>query len=151
MNCLKWISDLLNSAEDSTETIETQPNNFYYLCLINDTGSSWSIHGLWPQYSQGSYPTYCKKVTFDINALEPIMDKLKQEWYSTEEPNSDFWKHEWEKHGSCMFTNMNELQYFSKALELFDSIKNNTELINKFQKNNSESMIPFDQDFNIIM
>jgi len=46
---------------------------------------------------------------------------------------------------------MNELQYFTKALELFDSIKNNNSLIDKFKKNKTQSMIPYDQDFNIII
>ena len=34
--------------------------------------------------------------------------------------DEEFWKHEWEKHGSCMFVEMDEFGYFSKTLELFN-------------------------------
>ena len=35
--------------------------------------------------------------------------------------NNDFWKHEWDKHGSCFYlkTGMNEVQYFNIALKLY--------------------------------
>ena len=42
------------------------------------------------------------------------MDELNEYWFSTEEKNQDFWRHEYQKHGSCVFTQMNEYQYFSK-------------------------------------
>lgn len=152
MNCLKWIFEVIygeQQVDDIQKLIIPYPKNYYYLSLINND-ETWSIHGLWPQYSAGSYPTYCKKVTFDINKLEPIIDELQNEWYSTEEPNEDFWKHEWEKHGSCMFTDMDEFTYFNKALTLFNSIKNNPDIIKKYQKNNNQCMIPYDINFNII-
>ena len=92
---------------------------FYYLSLIKEDDGSFSIHGLWPQFNKTSYPSYCKKVDFSIDKLESIIEELNKFWYSTMEKNDDFWKHEYVKHGSCMFTNMNELQYFSKTLELY--------------------------------
>ena len=64
--------------------------NFYYLSLINSNGS-WHIHGLWPQYSTNSYPTFCKQVNFDVNKLTPIISDLNLYWYSDEEKNNDFW------------------------------------------------------------
>lgn len=151
MDCLKWL--FYETPETEEQKKESKDyTNYYYLSLIfNQESQSWSIHGLWPQYSKNSYPTYCKNVTFDINLLEPIINELKNEWYSTEEPDEDFWKHEWQKHGSCMFTPMNELQYFNKALILFDSIKDNNGLINNFKTSNTQSMIPYDQNFNIII
>ena len=51
--------------------------------------------------------------------LEPIIDELKNYWYSKQEKNEEFWKHEYQKHGSCMFTPLTELQYFSRALLLY--------------------------------
>lgn len=120
---------------------------YYYLSLIKEP-CGWSIHGLWPQYSKNSYPKYCKKVTFSYETLTPIIDRLNAVWYSNEEPNQDFWQHEWEKHGSCMFTDMNELQYFQKALELYkEAIEQN--LPEKFA-NGNKSMIPLDLNFNFI-
>ena len=52
-----------------------RPDKYYYLSLIYEN-YIWSIHGLWPQYADGSYPSYCKKVFFDLQALQPIIDKL---------------------------------------------------------------------------
>lgn len=120
---------------------------FYYLSLIKES-SGWSIHGLWPQLSKDSYPEYCKKVTFSYDTLLPIIDRLNAVWYSNEEPNKDFWKHEWEKHGSCVFNNMNELEYFQKTLDLYKySVENN--LFDKYAEGD-KCLIPFDLDFNII-
>ena len=83
-------------------------DNFYYLSLLKEEENKWSIHGLWPQYTKEKYPTYCKEVTFDVTKLDSIMDDLNKYWFSTEEKNTDFWKHEWEKHGSCMFNKCDE-------------------------------------------
>ena len=94
-------------------------NKFYYLSLIKEDNDTWSIHGLWPQYDNNKYPTFCKKVNFSYEKLEPIISELKMFWYSNKGKNDDFWKHEWQKHGSCMFIPMNEFSYFNKTLELY--------------------------------
>ena len=126
--------------------------NFYYLTLIRkDENSPWSIHGLWPQTSLNSYPTFCRNVDFDVSKLEPIISKLNEYWYSDEEPNEAFWKHEWEKHGSCMYNYCDEFEYFNKAIELYESIIKNDPIINKFLKTKTESMIPYNRDFNLIL
>lgn len=122
-------------------------SRFYYLSLIKEE-SGWSIHGLWPQYNKSSYPSFCKKVTFNIETLKPIIDRLNAIWYSIEEPNQDFWKHEWEKHGSCMFQELNELQYFQKTIDLYKFCIEN-DIINNYAKDN-KAMIPFDLNFKLI-
>lgn len=97
--------------------------NFYYLSLFRESDTTWSIHGLWPQTDVDNYPTYCKKVEFDPNKLEPILDKLEQYWYSqgkTLSLDDKFWQHEWQKHGSCVYTKMTELEYFKNTLELYE-------------------------------
>ena len=124
---------------------------FYYLSLIKEPNNKWSIHGLWPQYSKNSYPTFCKKVKFDINKLESILPKLNEKWYSNEEKNEDFWKHEWEKHGSCMFSDMNEEEYFKKTLDLF-TIAQQIDLPNEFYDNETKKcLIPLDLYFKFIL
>lgn len=109
--------------ESNLENIQTKQNNyqnrFYYLSLLKDDNNKFSIHGFWPQYDENKYPTFCKEVEFNIDTLEPLMDELNEYWFSTEEKNQDFWRHEYQKHGSCVFTQMNEYQYFSKTLELY--------------------------------
>jgi len=102
------------------EIKKNDTDKFYYLSLIKET-EGWSIHGLWPQYNKNQYPSFCREVNFDIKKLEPILKDLNEKWYSEDNKNENFWKHEWEKHGSCMFTELNELEYFEKTLELFDT------------------------------
>jgi hypothetical protein len=102
---------------------ELELTNFYYLSLFKESESTWSIHGLWPQTDAHNYPTYCHKVNFDPKLLEPILDKLEQYWYSqgnTLPLDEKFWKHEYEKHGSCVYTPMTELEYFKNTIELYE-------------------------------
>ena len=101
---------------------QPEDTRFYYLCLLKNEvydENEYSIHGLWPQNSKTDFPSYCKKVTFSVDKLVPILQDLNKYWYSDREKNVDFWKHEYSKHGSCVFTKMNEYQYFKKALDLY--------------------------------
>lgn len=128
---LSYLSSFFYSAEEEevsqpkTEETSTQTNesseNFYYLSLINEGNNQWSIHGLWPQYNKENYPSYCKDVEFDYYNLQPILAELERYWYSNRGTlgDEDFWKHEWQKHGSCMFTDMDEFDYFAHALSLY--------------------------------
>ena len=144
------LNDIYNYLFDIA--IKNPYTNFYYLTLIRkDVNSNWSIHGLWPQTSLDSYPTFCRDVDFDISKLDPIISKLNTYWYSDEEPNEDFWRHEWKKHGSCMYNNCDEYEYFNKAIQLYEIVKENEMIINKYKKNETQSMIPFDRDFNLLV
>ena len=71
-----FFSDLSNYFTTSNNN-----NNFYYLSLIKEE-NGYSIHGFWPQYSENSYPTFCKKVTFDVQKLTDILPELEKYWYS---------------------------------------------------------------------
>ncbi len=132
-------------------TVSTE-SKFYYLSLIK-TEDKWHIHGLWPQYDKKTYPKFCRNIPFDITKLNSIINNLHDNWYSTKEKDSQFWEHEWNKHGTCMFNNQpqtNELEYFSKTLELFNKVKDQN-IIELYCTNQSKtkSMIPFDLNFNI--
>ena len=120
---------------------------FYYLSLIYED-DTWSIHGLWPQNDKNNYPQFCREVTFDISLLEPIINNLRKYWHSDRGPDNIFWEHEWKKHGSCMFDNLNEFKYFNKTLMLFDFVTKN-KLINRYKKGD-KALIPFSLDFEII-
>ena len=68
----------------------------------NETSPMWSIHGLWMDYSNGTWPQYCSHMNF-----EPLPEYthavMNEQWYSCgETTNHDFWSHELEKHGSCI-------------------------------------------------
>lgn len=128
----------------------TGDTRFYYLSLIREseyTEYGWGIHGLWPQYSQNSYPSFCKDVNFSIDALKPIMPELKEYWHSDREPDADFWCHEYKKHGSCVFKPMTELEYFNTALDLFQKAVK-LGLPNKYyNEKTGKCLIPVNLDF----
>ena len=115
--------EVVDNYENENENENSKLTNFYYLALFRESRTTWSIHGLWPQTDVHNYPTYCKKVEFDADKLAPILDKLEQYWYSEGHTlilDEKFWKHEWEKHGSCVYTNMTEFEYFKNTIELYE-------------------------------
>ena len=132
------------------ESIDSELNDFYYLSLIREQDGIFSIHGLWPQSTIDSYPEYCKKVKFDITKLNSIIVELGFFWYSTEEKNEDFWKHEWEKHGSCAWEPMTELDYFSQTLRLYHSALENKLQIKYFNPKTQKCLIPVNKEFEFI-
>jgi len=76
-------------------------------CLANQTAlaspSFFSIHGLWPDYNDGSYPSYCDNSSIfnpaELNAgLKSIMNT---HWIGLSTPTDLFHDHEWSKHGTC--------------------------------------------------
>lgn len=96
----------------------------YYLVLLESSGSfPYSIHGLWPQITRRHWPQFCTDQSFDLARLQPLVSELHKYWHSSRGPDRRFWKHEWEKHGTC--TGMTEYDYFSKTLELFARIRTN--------------------------
>ena len=133
------------------ERLKENPKRFYYLSLIKEQNNTFSIHGLWPQYSTTSYPTYCTNVTFDANKLQPIISKLNESWYSTQEKNEDFWKHEYEKHGSCVFTPMSELEYFQKTLDLYQEAIKEDLPKHFYDENTKKCLIPVSTYFKFVV
>jgi ribonuclease I len=129
-----------------------KPQDFYYLSLSKEVDGFYSIHGLWPQYSLNSYPTFCRPVNFSVDKLESIMDKLNKYWDSTKDKNKDFWKHEYEKHGSCMFYAMSEFDYFNKIVQLYEYalINNIIKKLSDKNGNPKKLIIPIDPYFNIV-
>ena len=121
-------------------TNESEDSKFYYLSLIKESDDKISIHGLWPQYSKNSYPSYCKDVTFDISKLKSILPELNEYWYSGKETNNEFWEHEYIKHGSCMFNKGNELDYFLHTLNLYKIVVN-TKIYKKYMTENSNKIL----------
>ena len=130
-----------------TKYLIKNPTNFYYLSLIKeDDNESWSIHGLWPQYTLDKYPQFCKDSTFDMRKLNPIIDQLKKYWYSNRETDSAFWEHEYLKHGTCNFNNFSELDYFKTTLNLyFKAIEKNLPDI-YYDKTTNKCLIPVTKD-----
>ncbi|KAI0734404.1 ribonuclease T2-like protein [Fomitopsis betulina] len=73
---------------------------------------SWTIHGLWPNYCDGSYPSSCdsSRDYDDITTLledqgaSDTLTYMQEYWQSDDESDEKFWEHEWDKHGTCYTT-----------------------------------------------
>ncbi len=96
-------------------------SGFYYLALFRNESvpAQFTIHGLWPQSDLIDYPQYCHKVYFNKTVLDPIVGQMNIYWPSDEPDYYSFWAHEWEKHGSCLYTPMTEFEYFNTVLNLY--------------------------------
>jgi len=120
-------------------------NVHYSLVLFLHSSGDYSIHGLWPEAVQRVQ--YCDGI-YDESQLISILDQLQAYWYSFDHNSRDFWKHEYIKHGTC--TNLTELQYFKKVLELFHrAIHKGPTWLQKWTQKNTV-IIPVSQDWSFV-
>ena len=56
-----------------------EKKEIYHLALFPNKSVvyGYSIHGLWVDYVEGGYPQYCKKVTYNEDKLQPLMEDMK--------------------------------------------------------------------------
>jgi ribonuclease T2 len=79
-----------------------------------------TIHGLWPEYSDGSWPSTCTREPLSNQVIEELKEGLDMYWPNVKDPESDaehdeFWRHEWSKHGTC--SGLKQKEYFESALK----------------------------------
>ncbi|XP_078350267.1 ribonuclease Oy-like isoform X2 [Oculina patagonica] len=85
--------------------------------------TKWTIHGLWPTVGEEHKPVFCNHSwPFNEDVIEDLKPKLEHQWPSLDSHDeAGFWKHEWEKHGTCS-TNLSYLdsehKYFEVTLSL---------------------------------
>lgn len=102
-------------------------NPYYPGCLHPEENwlSNFTLHGLWPQYVLNGYPQYCTNEVFNESVINDVgKNRMITYWpnvkYELTDSNYDsFWKHEWEKHGTC--SKLTQYEYFDNALELIIS------------------------------
>lgn len=89
----------------------------YYEFAVQDwcQGPMPGIHGLWPQDNNGSYPQWCNGTSY-LPPTGGLLANMTKYWNSCAN-NTEFWSHEWEKHGTC--TGMEQTVYFGKAVQLY--------------------------------
>src|SRR3990167_2909274 len=99
--------------------------SFYYLLDLKrcDSESSWTIHGLWPQYSPTHWPQWCNQSDHLSNQTLEHFPDLSTIWTSCEGPTQDyhFWAHEWSKHGTC--SQMDQITYFNTTINLYHTFQ----------------------------
>ncbi|NP_001266087.1 ribonuclease 1-like [Cicer arietinum] len=94
-------------------------------CCYPTTGkpdADFGIHGLWPNYKDGTYPSNCDpSKPFDESQISGLTSSLQKNWPTLACPSGDgitFWTHEWEKHGTCSESVLNQHDYFETTLNL---------------------------------
>ncbi|KAF5206393.1 Ribonuclease [Thalictrum thalictroides] len=94
-------------------------------CCYPTTGkpeSDFGIHGLWPNNNDGSYPSNCDSSSpFDGSEISDLKSKMQTEWPTLACPSGNgmsFWAHEWDKHGTCSESVLDQHGYFETALNL---------------------------------
>jgi len=89
---------------------------------LPDNVTSFTLHGIWPQRNDGSYPQDCNSsYPFDKSQIASLVPVLWEVWYDYTGDGYDFWSHEWDKHGTCASTLPaldGEYNYFSNAINL---------------------------------
>ncbi|KAK6595768.1 ribonuclease t2 [Botrytis cinerea] len=73
---------------------------------------SWTLHGLWPDLCDGSYPTYCHStpqyhnITSILTAASQtdLLAYMHEYWLPNRGSAETFWEHEMNKHGTCVNT-----------------------------------------------
>jgi len=71
------------------------------------------LHGLWPQYTNGGYPSSCA-------AASPLTEEARA-YGRTVFPSEKLVAHEWQKHGTC--TGMDPKAYFKAADDARNTIR----------------------------
>jgi len=94
---------------------------------IKDYDQSWVIHGLWPNYWNGTWPQFCCNTDpFDVKQVASLETELNVKWPNLEynQTSESFWAHEWDKHGTCAPQSkklVGELEFFTATLSLYDT------------------------------
>ncbi|CAN6830299.1 unnamed protein product [Brassica oleracea var. botrytis] len=95
-------------------------------CRGSDTPTQFTIHGLWPDYNDGSWPSCCYRSDFNEKEISTLVDGMEKYWPSLScgSPSSchggkgSFWGHE--KHGTCSSPVIrDEYSYFITTLNLY--------------------------------
>jgi ribonuclease I len=82
------------------------------------------IHGLWPDYINGSYPQNCNGP--DYKKLTNMKDELIKYWFDCSLKDSEtLWMHEWNRHGKCVYeqTYIQQEEYFNITINIFKKFK----------------------------
>ncbi|NXC94896.1 RNT2B Ribonuclease, partial [Certhia familiaris] len=90
----------------------------------HDPPEYWTIHGLWPDRAEDCNRTW----HFNVTEIKDLMSDMRHYWPDVLHSSlnrTQFWKHEWEKHGTCAATLEvlnSQKKYFGKALDLYQQI-----------------------------
>jgi len=89
--------------------------------------TEFTIHGLWPNRNDTTWPQYCTDQRFNLKDILSLVPELVEIWYDFEHPYdpSDFWSHEYDKHGTCASSDAllsTQYQFFDAAIQLHQNV-----------------------------
>ncbi|KAK4752588.1 hypothetical protein SAY87_021386 [Trapa incisa] len=97
-------------------------------CQGSNSPEQFTIHGLWPDYNDGTWPACCTRANFEEKEISTLVGALRKYWpsYSCGSASTchggkgSFWAHEWEKHGTCSSPVVgDEYNYFLTTLNVY--------------------------------
>lgn len=113
-----------------------------YKAIENFPKNMWTIHGLWPNYKNGTIPGWCHgKNDIEIEIKnETLYNYMKTYYPGLFSTNERFWAHEYNRHGYCYNKrnniNVNEYEeYFLKTISIYEKYDLGNIFINMFDKN----------------
>jgi ribonuclease T2 len=96
---------------------------FILLLAFMTCSTDWTLHGLWEDYSNGTYPQYCTNEAFDLSALQSdtVLYTWMQKYWTGCYDQVGFWEHEWQKHGTCIAATLNitQLGFFNLTMSYY--------------------------------
>src|SRR6516225_2679143 len=114
---LSWAPQFCATNPNGRGTAECNPSK--HMGLV--------VHGLWPQYNNGSWPQDCSSTPpvgqSTVNHMLPMM------------PGKGLIQHEWAKHGTCSGLSMKD--YFGAIEKLYSDLKVPDEFKNPVTKSES--------------
>lgn len=89
-----WINDYRQNCLIDEE-------NYMINDFTNFNNTYFTIHGLWPEYYNASWPEFCNKDKFNFTAIQSIRKYLEIYWTNFRNNPQSLWIHEYQKHASC--------------------------------------------------
>ena len=120
-NSKEWDYILFTQQWPPTQCLQWKSEGRGHACALPKR-STWTVHGVWPTKNNTKGPSFCNNsLPFDEEALSPILTDLENYWINIDLPTPiySFWKHEWEKHGTCaaaLPAMDKEVKYFSQGI-----------------------------------
>eukprot|EP00879_Flechtneria_rotunda_P012346 GHRR01012893.1.p1 GENE.GHRR01012893.1~~GHRR01012893.1.p1 ORF type:complete len:321 (+),score=91.96 GHRR01012893.1:250-1212(+) len=63
---------------------------------------AFTVHGLWPQRRDGTWPEFCDPDSqLSVDDIWDLLPDLEKAWPSWSSDDEAFWNHEWTRHGTC--------------------------------------------------
>ena len=122
--------------------------------VINDIPKNiWTLHGLWPNFKNGSIPGWChgdNDIDIEIKN-QTLYDYMKDYWPGLYSTNEGFWSHEYNRHGYCYNKRLgidvyDYEKYFLKGVEIYKKYDLPNIFINIFGKNMTNKEIKINRN-----